>query len=366
MNLSTARLAGCFFWVLGSLSGVSLLPPAARGQLRPEEITYQQSSGLPYRESGKITVNFGPDAYFGTATFVHRYTGLTAGHLLYDPKQGFATMPVFEQGLYNDYPPNQRLGFFAVLAGYQAAATVDPDSNAAFAVDMGYFLLTTPSPLDEWAAFDDDPSLLTVSNHFLAFGYAAETFSGNELASVQTDEPYSLELGSLLQTGAYYTQSGMSGGPVYFQENGAMVIGAVNVAGDDPPSPAESAARAITPDVSALLMDAEYVHGLITGAVLTGPTSVKAGSSQIYRSGLTFADGKTEGEGIPRRYSEIELIPEGSAKHSVTVTTFKTERYMVKFAASLRPGTQVVLRLFRNNLAPTTQTPLRTLTVTVQ
>jgi hypothetical protein len=361
MNLSTRWLAACILLAAGGFSS------AARAQyLHPAEITATQSTTLPYSESGKITVEFGQEYYFGTATFVHRYTGLTAGHLLYDPKAGFATSPSFQPALYDDEPLGQQVGFFAVLAGYQDAANVNPDSDPAFSFDMGYFVLLTPSPLDQWAAFSADPGLLTLPNNFLALGYAAQRLSGNGLAFIQTNAPYVEDLPGLYESEAYYTESGMSGGPVYLTENGGMVIGAVNVAGDNPPNPAESAARAITPDVTPLLIDAEYLHGAIVGAVITGPASVKAGTTTIYRAGLTFADGKTEGEGIPHRYDEIELVAKVGSRRQVTITKFKPERFDVKFAASLRAGTRIDLQIFRDDEALTAQKPLQTFTVTIR
>ncbi len=338
----------------------------ANAQLRAQEITFAQSLELPYRESGKLTVRFGQDYYFGTATAIRRYTGLTAGHLLYDPKSGFAASTNFQQGLYNDSPPTQEIGYFAVLSGYQTEAAVDPDADAAFARDMGYFVLLRPVPGNEWAAFSDDPSLLTTGGDYLALGYAAESFPGDKLASVQIAAPYTLDLPGLYQNMSFYTEEGMSGGPVYLSNGGKMTVGAVNVAGTDPPHRAESGARAITADVGPLLIDAEYTHGAITGGVITGPLTVTAGSTAIYKVGVTFADGETEGAGMPHRYQELELIAQGAVKRSLTVTQFKPERFSVAFGRSLRSGTPVVLRLLRNTVNPQAQAPLQTLTVNIQ
>ena len=61
-------------------------------------------------------------------------------------------------------PPAVPVSFFAVLGGYQAAANVDPDSNGAFAFDMGYVLFSRPALNAEWADFADTPDTLTIGN----------------------------------------------------------------------------------------------------------------------------------------------------------------------------------------------------------
>lgn len=357
-------------WLAGALATLlaSTFAPAARAQIHPSAITAAQATALPYRESGKLLVSFGSKFYFGTATYIHRYTGLTAGHLLYDPQAGFAATTSFMPGYYNESLGSQQIGYFAVLSGYQEAAGVDPDSSAAFARDMGYFLLLSPAVNDEWAAFSADPTLLTTGTDFLALGYAgADGFSGDVLTYVHTTSPYFVDLPGLYQNNSYYTVEGMSGGPVYLtQADGSMVITAVNVAGTDPPDAAESGARAITEDVRPLLLDAEYTHGAIIGGVIKGPLTVAAGATAKYRTGLTYKSGATEGDGLPRRYEEIELLPKGPVKKLLTVTKFSPEKFMITFPASLPSGTQVVLRMLRDTEKPKAQTTLQTYTVTVQ
>lgn len=360
MKTRSSRLALAAVLALGAAS-------SGRAQLHPAEITAAQSAQLPYRESGKLTVKFAPSFYFGTATSIRRYTGVTAGHLLYDPKAGLATDLLFQPDFFlNTYSASEGVASFAVLSGYQTAAGVDPNSDAAFSKDMGYIILKFPAPDNEWAAWTDDPTLLARGSNFLVLGYAAQSFTGDQLASVKTNIPYTADVGEEYQNSSFYTEEGMSGGPVYVTLNGSTAIEAVNVAGTDYSQAAESAARAISPDERPLFINAEYLSGCITGGVIKGPSAVARGSSAVYKVGVVFKDGATEGVDFPRSYDELVLKPTGSSHASLTIEKVKTGKFRVTFPRKIHQGSQVLFKLFRNTTPNQNQTALATLTVTVE
>ncbi len=339
---------------------------SGRAQLHPAEITATQSAQLPYRESGKLTVKFAPSFFFGTATSIRRYTGITAGHLLYDPKAGLATDLLFQPDFFQGKDSaSEGVASFAVLSGYQTAAGVDPNSDAAFAKDMGYIIMKSPAPNNEWAAWTDDPTLLSRGANFLVLGYAAHSFPGDQLASVNTNIPYAADVGAEYQNTSFYTEEGMSGGPVYVTLNGSTAIEAVNVAGTSYTDAAESAARAISPDERPLFINAEYQAGCIKGGVIKGPSAVSRGASAVFKVGVVFKDGATEGVDFPRSYDELTLTSTGSSKASLTIEKIKTGKFRVTFKRKIHTGSQVLFKLFRNTAPNQSQTALATLTVTV-
>ncbi len=334
----------------------------------PREITTAQSTALPYRLSGQLDVTFGQTQYFGTSTYIRRYTGVTAGHLLYDPEGGLAVSPYYLPAFYGVATTAVPVSSFAVLGGYQAAANVDPDSNDAFAFDMGYVLFSKPAKNAEWADFAGTPDALTEDTSFLVLGYAAGSFPGDELAYISDQSSFSLlQSPGLYKNVAYYTEEGMSGGPVYDEAGGSddPVVLAVTVAGTDAPYPAESDVRAITPMEQTLFTEAEYTHGLISGGVIHGPDTVAPGGKGKYKTGVVFADGVQEGRDLVPRYDELVLQVAGAHKKMVTITKVVTGKFKVKFSSALPNGTQIKLELLRNTTAKGNQTPLQTMIVFV-
>ena len=348
---------------------LALLPLAAelRAQQHPAEITLAQSTALPYRLTGRLNVTFGDTSYFGTSTYIRRYTGVTAGHLLYDPKSGLGTNLFYEPALYILARTEIPVSYFAVLDGYQAAAGVDPDSNGAFAYDMGYVLFSRPAPNAEWADFGDNTGTLTTDSKFLVFGYAAENFKGDEQAFVNIAAPfYQLRAPALYENSSYYTEEGMSGGPLYPLNVSVMQVSAVTVAGTSVPDAPLSDVRAITGTEVTLFTEAEYVHGLIKSGLIKGPATVAAGGVGKYKTGVVFADGVQEGRDLTPRYDELTLVPVGAHKRLVSVTKLKTSKFKLKFSSGLASGTTITLDLLRTTAAKSAQTPLQTFVVTVQ
>ena len=341
---------------------------ALQAQQHPAEVTPDEAPALPYRLSGRMNVEHGMQRYFGTATFIRRYTGVTAGHLLYDPKTGLSTNLYYEPALYLQANSSITVSFFAVLSGYQSAAQVDPDSNAAFDQDMGYVLFSRNAPGNEFAAFGADTDLLTTADSFLALGYAAESFPGDELAFVNVAVPYyELQAPGLYENTSYYTEEGMSGGPLYVTRDGAMEVAAVNVAGTSEPDPAYSDVRAITSAETRLFTEAEYAGGLITAGTIKGPTSVASGGSGKYKVGVVFKDGLAQGTAaLPGRYDELVLTPTGAHRKDVSVTRLVAGKFKVKFYGTLVHGDTITLKLLRTTAAKSDQTALQTMTVTVQ
>ena len=204
---------------------------------------------------------------------------------------------------------------------------------------------------------------------FQAVGYAAESFDGDELASVQAQSPYALAASpAFYDNQGYYTEGGMSGGPVYaVSPGGAMTMVAINVAGTGYQQAAHSGVRAITPAETPLLLSAEYAQGIISGGIIKGPSTLAAGGTGKFKVGLTFPDGAQVNNAVAAGYdADLKLVAAGPYKRAVTIAKTKPGKYTVTLPAGIPSGTQVPLRLLRNVLSSKGQTPLQTLTVTVQ
>ena len=212
-------------------------------------------------------------------------------------------------------------------------------------------------------------ALLLGSGPFLLFGYAAQSFDGDQLASVQHQNPYNQLLApALYENRAYYTEGGMSGGPVYVVPPfGQTTMVAINVAGTNYSEPADSLARAITPTETPLLLGAEYAQGIITGGIIKGPATLAAATGANFKTGLTFIDGPQVGNAIAAQYDgDVQLVAKGPFKKNVVITKHEPGKYFVALLPGIPSGTRIPLELLRTALPSKGQTPLQTLTVTVQ
>lgn len=352
--------AGVVLLALGAASPV-------RAQVHPAEISEEQSTEAPYRDSGRLTVYQGNAGYLGTATYIRRYTGLTAGHMLYNGRTGLSTSVTFQQAFYEYSSSKIYAGFIAVLSGYQAAAQDDNTSDAAFERDMGYLVFTHPARNNEWALWSADPLALSQGTAFDVLGYAAESFRGDILAQVHIDKPYQLlRAPGLYESTAYYAQEGMSGGPVYASYNGTVRLAAVTVGGTSPPEPAQAGVRAITPEETSLFLEAEYVHGMIIRGFIKGTPTVAPGGSVVLKTGVVFADYNKENGSFSSRYDDLKLVAVGAYKKKVKITKLSPSKSQATFSADIPSGQPVSFELFRTAVPRGAQTKLAAYTVTVQ
>ena len=136
------------------------MPPGSRcaPSFIPLRSPRRSPQSLPYRLTGQLNVTFGNTAYFGTATYIRRYTGVTAGHLLYDPQGGLATSPYLALGMFAGQSTHDLgVGSFAVLSGYQAAANIDPDANAGLRLRHGLRAVHQPGAERRMGGFRPRP-----------------------------------------------------------------------------------------------------------------------------------------------------------------------------------------------------------------
>lgn len=352
--------------LLLAAAGLSAFAPPARAQVEAKEITATQNAQAPYVYTGRLSVNHGGRGFFGTATLIRRYTGLTCGHLLYNEQTGFSTNLEFSPHYYlRPTSAESSVSTFTVLSGYQAASDEDPDADAAFARDLGCVLFVKAAPLNDWAEWTADPDALLRSGSRLMLGYAAESYSGDVMAYIQSSAPYRRLRDGLYESTDYYTQAGMSGGPVFFFDAGTWRVLAETVAGTSPPQAALSDVRAITAEARPFLIEPEYVNTLVRRGYIKGAGLVPAGSAANYKCGVVFVDGFSEGAQLRKRYAELKLKAAGPNKQAVGITRLKTGKFRVNFSG-LSQGQSVVLRLLRDDVAPTSQAPLAEMTVTAQ
>lgn len=337
----------------------------AQAQKKAVEITVSQNAQSPYLFSGRLMVQHGSQQFFGTATTIRRYTGLTCGHLLYNSETGLSTHLMYSPHLFlRSDGSSTAAASFGILSGYADEVDADGgDSDFAFARDLGYVLFVQPASAKGWADWQADPDALLAAGPRLVLGYAAESFPGTIMASVNTAAPYVRLRDGLYESTDYYTQSGMSGGPVYLFAGGSWQIFAETVAGTSPPGEALSDVRAITAEARTLLIEPEYASGLVTSGFISGASSVATGATATYRCGVVFADGRSEANGLPPRYAELNLKATGPNKRGVAITRIKPGKFRVNFGGLPR-GAAVELQLLRDSLPKGAQTPLAQWTVT--
>lgn len=339
-----------------------------QGQTRPVRIDAGQATAAPYRDSGRLYVLVGPEPHTGTATAIRRSTGVTAAHMLYDQQEGFSTDVTYAPGLYEVPAATVHALYLGVSAGYQTAAKADALSENSFAQDVGWLLFDQPAAGNSWAAWSQNPAALQGAGTFLALGYVGASLTPNVIAQVATTTPFTLaQAPGLYENESFVSEPGMSGGPVYAPDGaGGSGVAAVDVGESTGPTRTFTSVRVITAADARWFTEAEYVHGLVTGGVISGPANVLAGKMVKYKTAVVFADGVEEGNNWAARYDEAVLTVAGPNKKRVRVTRIKRGRFAVQFGADLPGGTRVELRLVRNTAKPGTQTPLQTCTVTAQ
>ena len=310
----------------------------------------------PYNFTGRV---FDLDEIgIASGTLIRRQTVLTAGHVVFNPTTGFAVNTTFTRGLYENYSLSKSQAIKSeALSGYQAAAIIDPNSLAAFANDMGLFLLAN-APVDGgWGAYVVDPDLLSATtSEFFVLGYPGVTFDGRTMAYIVPSSPY-VQIGAG-ETGSYEndnytTEGGESGGPVYVYTNGVQVICGETV-GDIADPTAEfnaSFIRAIDTNADQFITQAEYTGGLIRKLKIKGPKTVLHGTTVIYKVFPHFVVPDVDGTISPTtdRYTEVQLVtstPGTSLSPAVTITKLNNTEFSVTFASTIRPKTTTTLQSY--------------------
>ncbi len=296
-------------------------------------IGLDHASVEPYNFTGRV---FDLDNIaFGSGTLIRRHTILTAGHVVFDPTNGFISNATFTRGLYEDYSfdKNQVVKVDA-LTGYTAAvaSSGSNSSNEAFSRDMGYVLVMDAPRDGTWGVFQDDPTVLAnTANQFFILGYPGEDgFDGRTMAYIVPSTTFT-QIGTSVTSGLYENDGfvgipGESGGPVYYYNGSRQIIVGEIIGGLDDSSGEFnfSYVRGITADANTFLTSAEYVNGLIKKIKIKGPKSVEPGKTVIYTATPQFLvpDSGTKDQATTDRYQEYHLktsTPGTSTTPAVTI-----------------------------------------------
>lgn len=216
---------------------VALLPLFAPATEYPEPIGKTTARTFPYSMIGQLLYASGGEGFLSTGTVVNNASVLTAGHVLYDPNTGWSTDILFRRSTYGaDYLNQKYARRMYLLGGYQAAANDrGPDSAAAFAKDIGGLVFRRAIAGGSAAGWIADTSLLTGSSYNVALGYGGETHSGDELLFVEPEFSFYRSFGAFYENDSIFIEPGMSGGPVFAEDNDTLYVAGVVVSGSDDP-----------------------------------------------------------------------------------------------------------------------------------
>ena len=320
-------------------------------------IGLEHAQNPPYDFTGRVFVDDDAEQAIGTGTLLRRHTVLTAGHVVYNPTEGFIQSASFSRGRYGNYDlSDQQVTSVQALAGYQSALASDPNASsdgedlATLESDLGLMIVTDPPVDNNWGNYDADPTQLTNNAGRFILGYPGVTFDGRTMAYIVPTAPY-VEMG-LTATGAYsnelyIAEPGFSGGPVYAVVNNEQVVVAELTAGADDATGEFNAqfVRAFDTTAAKFFQDAEYNAGLIKKVKIAGPTTPR-GVKLTYTLTVKFLEPNVDGSAATtNRYPELKLKADqlGTVEAPTTVTKISNTQFQVYFSPTLQAGVTVNL-----------------------
>jgi hypothetical protein len=319
----------------------------------------------PYNFTGRMFIDDDALVGEGTGTLLRRHTALTAGHVVFNPSEGFVANLSFTRGLYgNSFISIQQANAVDVLAGYQSALAADPNPDgetiATLSYDMGLAVFATAPVDNDWGIYDPDPTQLTNGDGRFILGYPGVTFDGLTMAYLVPAAPF-VQVG-FGASGAYSNQfylaePGFSGGPVYAVVSGQQaVVGELTAGLADATGEFNNAyIRALDLPAAKFFQDAEYNAGLIGAVTITGPTLARRGVVRNYHLTVNFAVPNADGSAAATgRYPELKLksdTPGTPEAPLTTITKISNTHFQVYFSPTLRAGMTVhLLGYFDKNM----------------
>jgi hypothetical protein len=215
----------------------ALVPLFAPATEYPEPIGRPTARSFPYSMIGQLLYASGSAGFLSTGTVINSRSVLTAGHVLYDPDTGWSTDMLFRRSTYGTTFLNQQYARrMFLLGGYQTVANDQgPDSQIAFAKDIGGLVFRRPLAGGSAAGWIVDPSLLTGPSYNVALGYGGETHSGDELLFVEPEVSFYRSFGAFFENDSILIEPGMSGGPLFAERNDILSVAGVIVSGSEDP-----------------------------------------------------------------------------------------------------------------------------------
>jgi hypothetical protein len=228
------KVSGIFnFLLLG-------LVAASHGVDFPDRLAKATATTFPYNMVGQLYFDSGGRSYIGSGTVVRAKSILTAGHNLYDPREGWSTEILFRRAAYgNTFKGENYARRLYLLGGYKQTAKQYGSSSArTFASDTGGARFGVLLAKGASAGWSTNTSQLTNSAVYkLALGYGAEgTHSGDYPLVVNPDKAFYSEYQTFYESSGAYFEGGMSGGPIFVSDSkGNLSVMGVIVSGSDFP-----------------------------------------------------------------------------------------------------------------------------------
>ncbi len=223
---------------------VEVLPGAAlrshntggfEGANLPRALTRGEAAVFPYSMVGPVVFRSGRDQFSGSATLIKPTVALTAAHNLYDGQSGFSTNVRFALGQYQGSAKRRARAkaIYLYTQTYIDEADRSPDTNRAFAADIGWVTFSRPLAGKESAPYTSRYAALTGGREKVAVGYGLDFHNGRLPLAVEPTRGFFRKKGAYFENATYGTEGGMSGGPVFGFYRGRLVQLGVVVSGFD-------------------------------------------------------------------------------------------------------------------------------------
>ncbi len=191
----------------------------------PDKINERLVDRHPYDKVGRLDFYSAGEGYIGTGTIVTSRGVLTCAHNLYDANGGFSTRVRFTRARNgNKNKGRSTARRLYILADYP---NHESESDIGFSRDLG--AVHFPKSLGGTASVTLNPAKFFQRNQKEILGYGAEFHSGSYLLRARTRSRFFAYFSSFLGTNSFYTEAGMSGGPVFIRQNGKPRLYGVNV-----------------------------------------------------------------------------------------------------------------------------------------
>lgn len=206
---------------------------AAAARNLPEPLSREEFSQSPFSMMGKLTFRSGAFIYDGSATLVRPKVALTAGHNLWDPRDGWSVGVRFDRAKYGGEEASSTPAreIYLYSSRYMDFASRNPSSARAFAWDVGWVVFSRRPARGKAAPMSAAAGKLRGAREWRAMGYGQDFHSGALPLSVAPTAGFRRVRGAYFENATYGTEGGMSGGPVFVKSGTRWVVVAVVVSG---------------------------------------------------------------------------------------------------------------------------------------
>lgn len=199
----------------------------------PTVLSREELGQPPFSMIGKLTFRSGSVPYGGSATLVGPKVALTAGHNLWDPREGWSVGVKFQRAKYGAKEESSTIAkeIYLYSSRYMDAASRSPSSARAFAWDVGWIVFHRRPARGRSASMSAANSALRGWRERRAMGYGQEFHNGAVPLTVTPSDGFRRVLGAYFENFTYGTEAGMSGGPLFAKFGDRWVVAAVIVSG---------------------------------------------------------------------------------------------------------------------------------------